>query len=122
MSRLMRLGFKKGKPGFNHWWAQRLSAIALAIAGVWLLVLLLQDHPFAYDAARLWFRNPWHYGLSLIFALSLSIHFYFGLEKIMNDYIKDEAVHKVIMRVIMISTCMAAVGCVEFLTVLLVGL
>ena len=113
-------GLKKDKPGFNHWWVQRLSAIVLAVTGVWLLVLLLQDQPFAYEAACAWFQNPWHYILILIFVLSLLIHFYLGLEKIMNDYVHDEKVHKMIMGIILACSWIAAVGCVGILTTLLI--
>jgi succinate dehydrogenase / fumarate reductase membrane anchor subunit len=117
MLRFNTLGFKSDKPGFNHWWAQRLSAVGLAITGIWFLILLLQDRPFAYDAARLWFRSPWHYALSLLFSLSLLIHFYFGLEKIVNDYVHDERLHRVIMHIIMVWTWVGVVGCVGFLTI-----
>lgn len=112
-------GLKKGKPGFNHWWMQRLSAIALAITGVWLLVLVLQDQPFAYEAARDWFKDPLHYALSLVFALGLLIHFYLGLEKILNDYVHNEKVHKIIMGTTLVCSWIAAVGFIGILTVLL---
>ena len=93
--------------------------MALAITGVWFLGLLWQDQPFAYDTARAWFRNPWHYALSLIFALSLLIHFYLGLNKIMNDYVHDAKMHKTIMNIALLCSWIAAMGFVGILTVLL---
>lgn len=74
-----------------HWWAQRVSAIALAPLVVWLVWALASGAASDYAALTVWLKAP----LNAIFLIQLLIaafhHAALGLQTIAEDYIHSRA-------------------------------
>jgi succinate dehydrogenase / fumarate reductase, membrane anchor subunit len=85
LSRVLGLGSAKG--GVEHWWAQRLSAVALVPLGLWLAVAFATATDFSYAAVVAWVRQPITSILLILTALTVSYHSYLGVQVVVEDYV-----------------------------------
>ena len=85
LSRVLGLGSAKG--GTEHWWAQRVSAAALVLLGLWFAVSLtglpLGDH----TAVVGFIGAPFNAVLLLLLAATLAYHSYLGVQVVVEDYV-----------------------------------
>ena len=84
-------GLGSAKEGFKHWWAQRVTAIALAPLAIWFVVSLLctvaGSSRFEFAA---WLENPWNaLLLSALVAIGMT-HARLGLQVALEDYVHSE--------------------------------
>lgn len=80
-------GLGSAKTGVEHWWAERLTAIALVPLTVWFVVSVLRllgaDQPtVAHFIAR-----PWNAALLILLVVMTFHHMQLGLQVIYEDYI-----------------------------------
>ena len=66
------LGTGSAKEGSAHWWAQRLSAVALIPLTLWFVFSLLTLPAFDYDTVRTWLSVPFS-GFLAVLLLCLNI-------------------------------------------------
>lgn len=79
------------KSGLGHWWAQRLTAMALLPLSLYFVVsvLLLEG---ANQAAMLrYMAEPWNGVLFIALVATLFYHLQLGLQVVIEDYIHVEA-------------------------------
>ncbi len=90
-----QLGRAKGlgaaHAGLHHWWAQRLTAIALLPLSLYfvLSVLMLAGASRAQMAAFM--AEPWNAVLYLCLIAALFYHLALGLQVVVEDYVHCEA-------------------------------
>ncbi len=81
------LGSGSAKDGTEHWWMQRVTAIALLIIGLWFLVSIasLAD----YDRAELyrWAGHPFNAVMLILASITLAWHSAIGVQVIVEDYV-----------------------------------
>ena len=89
LGRVLGLGAAGG--GSQHWWMQRVSALARALLGVWLLasLVLLPDH--GYGTVRAWLGAPLHGLLMALAVLTAAYHSWLGVCVVIEDYVAGEA-------------------------------
>lgn len=93
-------GLGASRHGFSDWWAQRLSAAALAPLGLWFIAsLLVHLHAPAAEMAH-WVARPWHTVLLLALLILLFQHLYLGLKVIIEDYVRTDGNRLVVATVI----------------------
>ncbi len=81
------LGLGTAKDGTSHWWAQRLSGIALALLGVWFAVSLAAMGSFAHaDAVAFIGESPNPVLLTLL-CITMAYHSYLGVQVVIEDYV-----------------------------------
>ena len=83
-------GLGAAKAGAHHWWAQRVTAVALIPLTLWFVVsvLSLAGHPQP-DVAH-WISHPLVAVLLIALILASFHHAQLGLQAVMEDYIHDE--------------------------------
>lgn len=81
------LGSGSARDGTDHWWSQRVSAVALLLLGVWFLIALLQLPGFEYDDVHDWAARPWNGILLLLLFLTLAFHSNLGIQVVIEDYV-----------------------------------
>jgi succinate dehydrogenase / fumarate reductase membrane anchor subunit len=81
------LGLGSAKDGVEHWWAQRISALALAVLGPWCLISLLAMGHFDYDHVANWMSRPVNALLLVIFIPTLVYHSKLGVQVVIEDYV-----------------------------------
>jgi succinate dehydrogenase / fumarate reductase membrane anchor subunit len=83
--------------GTGHWWAQRVTAVALVPLSVWFLVAILSlriaDHG---DFVR-WMQNWMHTVLMVAFVAVVAQHSYLGMRVIVDDYIARLKVRVIVL-------------------------
>jgi succinate dehydrogenase / fumarate reductase membrane anchor subunit len=85
LSRVLGLG--SAKNGTAHWWAQRVTAVALVPLTLWFVFSLLTLPDFEYETVRTWLSVPITGFLSVLLVSVLSYHSYLGTIVIIEDYV-----------------------------------
>jgi succinate dehydrogenase / fumarate reductase membrane anchor subunit len=85
LSRVLGLG--SAKDGTAHWWAQRVTAVALIPLTVWFVFSLLTLPDFDYETVRTWLSVPVTGFLAVLLVGVLSYHSYLGTIVIVEDYV-----------------------------------
>lgn len=84
------LGHGSAKKAVEHWWWQRLTAIALLPLSIWFVVSLLPLVRNDYAAAIQWLAAPFNAALTILFVIALFHHAQLGLQVVIEDYIASE--------------------------------
>ncbi|MEO8559880.1 MAG: succinate dehydrogenase, hydrophobic membrane anchor protein [Rhodospirillales bacterium] len=88
LSRVRGLG--SAKEGTHHWWAQRLTALALVPLVIWFVVSVVSLSTADYVVVRAWVGSPISMVL-LVLTIGLTFHHgQLGLQVVIEDYIHSE--------------------------------
>ena len=86
-------GLGSAKSGTGHFLWQRVTAIAILLAGVYLLGLLLGLTGAGYDTARAVVADPLNAAVLIAFLIAAFWHAKLGLQVVIEDYVHDRAMH-----------------------------
>ena len=81
------LGLGSAKDGTAHWWAQRVSAVALIPLTLWFVFSLLTLPAFDYETVHTWLSVPISGFLAVLLVAVLAYHSYLGTIVIVEDYV-----------------------------------
>jgi len=81
------LGLGSAKEGTDHWWGQRVSAVALLFLGSWFLYSLLGLQNFTYLEVIRFVGVPLNGVLLSLLAMTLAYHSYLGVQVVIEDYV-----------------------------------
>ena len=107
LNRVLGLGTAAG--GTEHWWAQRLTAVALVPLGLWFALSLAGFDDYSYVAMAAWIRNPITGALLVVTTLCVVYHSWLGVQVVVEDYIHATGL-KVL--VLVLSTFAHALGAI----------
>ena len=80
-------GLGSAKEGVHHWWAQRLTAIALIPLVVWFAISLVMMSGADYNVVRAWIGSPIVMVL-LILTITIGLHHsQLGMQVVIEDYV-----------------------------------
>jgi succinate dehydrogenase / fumarate reductase membrane anchor subunit len=83
-------GLGSAKDGLHHWWAQRLTAVALIPLVVWFAVSLVMLSGADYAAVQDWIGSPFVMVL-LILTIAIGLHHgQLGMQVVIEDYIHND--------------------------------
>ena len=82
------LGLGSAKEGTGHWWAQRVSAVALIPLTLWFMFSLLALPALDYATVKLWLSYPLSGFLAVLLVAVLSYHSYLGTAEVVEDYVR----------------------------------
>jgi succinate dehydrogenase / fumarate reductase membrane anchor subunit len=85
LSRVEGLG--SAKDGTHHWWAQRVSAVALVPLTLWFVFSLLSLPALDFDTVRIWLAVPVTGFLAVLLVAVMTYHSYLGTTVIIEDYV-----------------------------------
>ncbi len=85
------IGLGSAHNGVQHWWTQRLSAIALVPLTLWFIAMLIAHTGADYTAFIAWMRNPITSILMTLLLIALFYHAALGLQVIVEDYVHSGA-------------------------------
>ena len=81
------LGLGSAKDGTEHWWAQRVTAVALVLLGGWFGYSLVRLESFTYMDAIRFIGAPVNAVLLALFTLTLAYHSFLGVQVVIEDYV-----------------------------------
>ena len=80
-------GLGSAKSGVEHWWAERLTAVALVPLTVWFVVSVLRLIGADQPAVAHFIGRPWNAALLILLVVMTFHHMQLGLQVIYEDYI-----------------------------------
>jgi succinate dehydrogenase / fumarate reductase, membrane anchor subunit len=83
------LGMGSAKDGTTHWWAQRVTAVALIPLTLWFVISLLTLPALDYDTVHTWLAVPVSGFLAVLLVSVLTYHSYLGTIVIIEDYVSS---------------------------------
>lgn len=106
------LGSGSAKEGTDHWWLQRVTAIALLILGAWFLYSFAQLESYALPEVTAWVASPFNAVMLLLASVTLAWHSMLGVQIVVEDYIHGpglKVLSLILNKFIHIFLCAAAV-------------
>lgn len=83
-------GLGSAKSGTEHWWAQRMSAVALIVLVIWFVISLIAHVGAPYEEVRAWIGSPIPAVLMISLLAAMFYHAQLGLQVVIEDYIHAE--------------------------------
>lgn len=80
-------GLGSAQAGTEHFWAQRVTAVANLILLVFVIYSVIHLAGEPLEAVRAYFASPLVAALALLFAVSAAYHMRLGMQVIIEDYI-----------------------------------
>lgn len=84
-------GLGSAKSGFEHWWTERITAVALVPLSVWFAACLVAQRGSDYHAFRSWLGAPANTLCMILLLLTLFWHAALGLQVVVEDYVHSIA-------------------------------
>ncbi len=84
------VGLGSAKEGVEHWWRQRLTAIALVPLGLWFVASLLAHVGGGYEQTTAWLGQPIPAILMIALIIVTFYHAALGLQVVVEDYVHRE--------------------------------
>lgn len=84
-------GLGSAKEGVSHWWAQRLTAIALVPLIVWLVYSVVTLLGADQQAVRAWIGGGLNATFMIALLIALFYHLQLGMQVVIEDYVHGRA-------------------------------
>lgn len=105
-------GLGSARAGAMHWWAQRLTAVALVPLTLWFVCAVIRLQGANQQAVVTWLASP----VALVLLLSLIVatfyHLQLGLQVVIEDYLKGPATKLTSMLVMKAVCVLLALACI----------
>ena len=85
------IGLGSAKEGVEHWWRQRVTALALVPLTLWFVIAVIGLVGADHAVFVAWVRNPMAALLLVLLLVATFYHTALGLQVVIEDYIHGEA-------------------------------
>jgi succinate dehydrogenase / fumarate reductase, membrane anchor subunit len=115
-------GLGSAKEGVQHWWVQRMTALALIPLALWFVASIVFMIDVDHATAMWWLGSPVTLGLMSIFLIALIYHAVLGLQVVIEDYIHSHAAKITLLLLIQFAgIALAAAGIIAMLMITIYG-
>jgi len=115
------IGLGSAKEGAEHWWAQRVSAVALLPLTLWFVASIIAHNGSDYVTFIAWLRTPLATVLMILLLIALFHHTALGLQVVIEDFVHSGAKFAAVIAVRLGCFALASVGTVATLRIALNG-
>jgi succinate dehydrogenase / fumarate reductase membrane anchor subunit len=84
-------GLGSAHAGAAHWWAQRLTSLALLPLTLWFLCGMIRMLGATRDDAVFWMAGPLPIVLMIALVIATFYHLQLGLQVVIEDYVENDA-------------------------------
>lgn len=84
-------GLGSAKSGTDHWWMQRITALALIPLVLWLCFSIASLPGADYATIKAWLSSPAIVTLLIITIIAIFYHAQLGLQVVIEDYVPNHA-------------------------------
>jgi succinate dehydrogenase / fumarate reductase membrane anchor subunit len=103
-------GLGSARDGVAHWWAERVSAVALVPLTVWLFASFIAHTGSDYATFIAWLRSPCTTILMILLLIALFFHAALGLQVVIEDYMHSGAKFAAVVAVRLGAFALAVAG------------
>ena len=114
-------GLGSAKDGVEHWWLQRVTAVALAPLTVWFIASLIAHIGGDYASLLAWLRTPMAALLMVLLMVTLFHHTALGLQVVIEDYVHSGMKIPALLAVRLACLALAAAGVLATLRIAFSG-
>jgi succinate dehydrogenase / fumarate reductase membrane anchor subunit len=115
LARAMGLG--SAREGVEHWWMERVSAVALVPLTMWFVAAIIAHTGSDYASFIAWLRTPLVSTLMILLLIALFYHTALGLQVVIEDYVHSGAKFAALVAVGLGCFALAAAGIVAALRI-----
>jgi succinate dehydrogenase / fumarate reductase membrane anchor subunit len=109
------------RSGAEHWWRQRLTAIANLPLVVWFVVSAVSLSGADYEEVRAWLGGLFNGTMMVLLVVSLFWHARLGIQVVLEDYVHDRALGLAARIGLDLLTVALAVSCLLAILVVSLG-
>ncbi len=84
------VGLGSAKEGVEHWWLQRVTAVALVPLALWFAVAMIRLAGADLDTVQDWVGRPLPAIFLALLLIATFYHMYLGLQVVIEDYVHAE--------------------------------
>ena len=119
LARAIGLGSAKG--GVEHWWTERVTAVALVPLTIWFAASVIALAGADHAAFINWLRAPFSSVCMVLLLIALFYHMALGLQVVVEDYVHSGANILVLIAMRLSCFALATAGIVATLRIALSG-
>jgi succinate dehydrogenase / fumarate reductase membrane anchor subunit len=113
-------GLGSAKTGTGHFWAQRVTAVALVPLSLWFVANLAVQFGASYASVTDWLSSPFQAGLLALYLAMIFYHSQLGLRTIVEDYVHNDPLK--MGTVILLQLINALMGAAAIVSVLVIAM
>ncbi|MEO1194329.1 MAG: succinate dehydrogenase, hydrophobic membrane anchor protein [Pseudomonadota bacterium] len=83
-------GLGSAKEGVQHWWLQRVTALALIPLGLWFVLSIIGMTHAGHDEMVAWLSSPFTAALAILTIVATFWHAMLGVQVVIEDYVHNE--------------------------------
>ncbi len=103
-------GLGSAKSGIGHWWAQRISAVALIPLSLWFAASIIAHVGDDYAEVFAWLQSPLSAVIMTLLVAALFYHVALGLQTIIEDYFHSALKFAALVLFKLLSIALAIIG------------
>lgn len=90
-------GLGSAHEGLHHWWAQRMTALALIPLSLWFVASIICLAGADYAMISQWLSSPFTVGALSLTILAVFYHAVLGMQVVIEDYIHAKAAKMILL-------------------------
>src|SRR4029077_7148635 len=100
------IGLGSAKEGVEHWWVQRVTAVALVPLTLWFVIAVVRLSSADIDTVRDWVGRPLPAILLVLLLIATFWHASLGLQVVIEEYV-DTDLHNLGLLIVVLLACFA---------------
>lgn len=105
-------GLGPARAGSAHWWAQRVTSIALVPLSLWFIVSAVRLEAATRADVAAWLGDPLRMAAAIALVIAVFYHLELGVHSIIEDYVHQDAVRLGSVLLLRGVTFLVAVACI----------
>lgn len=114
-------GLGSAKSGTAHFWAQRVSAVALVPLSLWFVASIVAHVGADYASVIAWLSSPFVAVLMIVYLAAIFYHSQLGLQVVAEDYIHTEWLKMATVVVLQFINVLLAVAAIVSVLMIVLG-
>jgi succinate dehydrogenase / fumarate reductase membrane anchor subunit len=104
-------GLGAAKSGLHHWWAQRITAVALLPLSLYFVISVLMLAGASHTQMAAFMAEPWNTVIYLCLIAALFYHLALGLQVVIEDYVHGDGTRMASLMLIKGACVFCALAC-----------
>jgi succinate dehydrogenase / fumarate reductase membrane anchor subunit len=104
-------GLGAAKTGSAHWWAERLTSVALLPLVLYFVISVLVLKGADHAAMAAYMAEPWNTVLYIALIAALFHHLNMGMQVVIEDYVRNDATRIAALLVVKAGVAILALAC-----------
>ena len=105
-------GLGSAKDGTEHWWLQRVTALALIPLSIWFVIFMIQLVHADHNRVIRWIEYPVNAVLLILLLVCTFYHALLGLQVVIEDYVHSEGLKLATLLIVKFAVIVSAASAV----------